>query len=182
MESDGEGDTYEVSDGDSSPADVEMQVVSGSSLPTIGERRRDIDQFFDAPYIVETENGSKKRRLCKLCGGNKPVVNEATTMRRHLQSVHSGTYHEWAAKNNFKSMLPNDIKKQKEAKQSDKQTQLDPHLRKRSECIPPYSHLAFRQATIEWLVSTDQPLQALEHPAFRNMIQIAARATTGVSF
>ncbi|PCH40505.1 hypothetical protein WOLCODRAFT_16572 [Wolfiporia cocos MD-104 SS10] len=133
------------------------------------------------PPMLSRRIMAQKNATCASSAGNKSVINEATTIRRHLQAVHSGTYHEWAAKNNFKSMLPNDIEKQKEVKQSDKQTQLDPHLHKRSECIPPYSHLAFRQVAIEWLVSTDWPLQALEHPAFRNMIQIAARATTGVS-
>ncbi|PCH43347.1 hypothetical protein WOLCODRAFT_86235 [Wolfiporia cocos MD-104 SS10] len=136
--------------------------------------------------------------MCRLCGcvacyyvqallsphslskHNKSVVNEVTTMRRHLQSAHSGSYREWAAKSHFISMLPNDIKKRKDMKLSQKQTRLDPHLRERAECIPPYSHLAFRQAAIEWLVATDQPIQALEHPAFRNMIQIASRATGAV--
>ncbi|KAG2362234.1 hypothetical protein BDR07DRAFT_1376667 [Suillus spraguei] len=33
---------------------------------------------------------------------------------------------------------------------------------------------------IEWLVATDQPIQALQHPKFREMVDIAARATNGV--
>ncbi|KAF8876423.1 hypothetical protein BD779DRAFT_1449448, partial [Infundibulicybe gibba] len=44
----------------------------------------------------------------------------------------------------------------------------------------PYSDQLFRDAAIEWLVSTDQPLAALEHPKFINMINIVARATNGV--
>ncbi|KAF8520900.1 hypothetical protein BU17DRAFT_65121 [Hysterangium stoloniferum] len=38
----------------------------------------------------------------------------------------------------------------------------------------------FQATMIEWLVSTDQPIQALEHPAFQNMMNIAACAKDGV--
>ena len=49
-----------------------------------------------------------------------------------------------------------------------------------SERVLPYTDKLFRQAAIEWLVATDQPLQALEHPKFKDMIDVAARATNGV--
>ncbi|KAJ7920861.1 hypothetical protein B0H13DRAFT_1563118, partial [Mycena leptocephala] len=35
-------------------------------------------------------------------------------------------------------------------------------------------------AALEWLIATDQPIAALNHPKFRTMIEIAARATNGV--
>ena len=100
-------------------------------------------------------------------------------------------------------MLPQDAKRRK-AKAKDEaeaQATLDSHLRERphKEHTVPYTDPVFRQAAIEWLVSTDQvcsngshhsrrnsdlgfgqPIHALEHPAFRNMINIAARATDGV--
>ncbi|KAH9034280.1 hypothetical protein EDB84DRAFT_1269910, partial [Lactarius hengduanensis] len=38
----------------------------------------------------------------------------------------------------------------------------------------------FRQVAVEWLVATDQPIQALDHPKFKEMINIASRATNGV--
>ncbi|KAG6883858.1 hypothetical protein C0992_007591 [Termitomyces sp. T32_za158] len=34
---------------------------------------------------------------------------------------------------------------------------------------------------MEWLVATDQPIQALKHPKFKEMIDIASRATDGVT-
>ncbi|KAG2142680.1 hypothetical protein BD769DRAFT_1348977, partial [Suillus cothurnatus] len=46
--------------------------------------------------------------------------------------------------------------------------------------VIPYSNKLFKQATIEWLVATDQPIQALEHPKFKEMVDIASCATNGV--
>ncbi|KAG2074081.1 hypothetical protein BDR04DRAFT_1008948, partial [Suillus decipiens] len=44
----------------------------------------------------------------------------------------------------------------------------------------PYSDKLFKQAAIKWLVATDQPIQALDHPKFQDMIDVASRATNGV--
>ncbi|KAF7372312.1 putative AC transposase [Mycena venus] len=59
---------------------------------------------------------------------------------------------------------------------------LDNHLHDipPKERVIPYSHAAFRQAAIEWLVATNQPVDVLDHPKFRNMIDITSRATDGV--
>ena len=66
--------------------------------------------------------------------------------------------------------------------------------------VVPYSDQAFHQAIIEWLVATDQvragcisdvilptnfvffmqPLHALEHPKFKDMIDLATHATNGI--
>ncbi|KAF8220371.1 hypothetical protein L208DRAFT_1334201, partial [Tricholoma matsutake] len=35
-------------------------------------------------------------------------------------------------------------------------------------------------AVIEWLVATDQPIQAFEHPKFKEMIHVAVHATNGM--
>jgi hypothetical protein len=62
------------------------------------------------------------------------------------------------------------------------QSGLDGHLRPvKAEPIVPFSNELFQEAATEWLISTDQPIRALEHPAFQKMINIAARATKGVS-
>lgn len=56
-------------------------------------------------------------------------------------------------------MLPADVKERKAAASTDKaQTQLDPHLKDipLKEHIIPYSDKIFREAAIEWLISTDQ--------------------------
>ncbi|KIK32049.1 hypothetical protein CY34DRAFT_102325, partial [Suillus luteus UH-Slu-Lm8-n1] len=59
---------------------------------------------------------------------------------------------------------------------------INAHLteRKLDERVIPYSDKLFKQAAIEWLVATDQPIQALEHPKFKEMVDIASRATNGV--
>ncbi|KAG6823240.1 hypothetical protein H0H92_010889 [Tricholoma furcatifolium] len=38
----------------------------------------------------------------------------------------------------------------------------------------------FQTAAIEWLAATNQPIHALEHPKFKEMIDIASRAEDGV--
>ncbi|KAG1853818.1 hypothetical protein C8R48DRAFT_610667, partial [Suillus tomentosus] len=43
-----------------------------------------------------------------------------------------------------------------------------------------YSDKLFKQAAIEWLVAMDQPIQALEHLKFQEMIDIASQATNSV--
>ncbi|KAF8130817.1 hypothetical protein EV363DRAFT_1399253 [Boletus edulis] len=59
-----------------------------------------------------------------------------------------------AKANNLASMLPKDRQWQKDESQTSRQSMLEPHLQ--------------------------PPISALEHPAFKNMINIAARATNGV--
>ena len=77
---------------------------------------------------------------------------------------------------------------------------IDPHLQERvpKEHVIPYSDGLFRQTALEWLIETDQvpfrltvassfiyhmnqPIQALDHPKFKEMISVAARATHGVT-
>jgi hypothetical protein len=110
-------------------------------------------------------------------------VNEITTLRRHLEAHHSGRYHKWAKSANFESRLPSDVKDRKVAATASAQSQtLEQHLSEQTvtERVVPYSDSLFRQAAIEWIVATDQPLRALEHLQFKEMINIAARATKGV--
>ncbi|KAF8878861.1 hypothetical protein BD779DRAFT_1427583, partial [Infundibulicybe gibba] len=110
------------------------------------------------------------------------LVNEVTTMRRHMEAYHKGVYQTWAEKNCFLSMLPKDSKQRKDQAAIETQSRLDVHLKPIpvKEKTIPYTDKLFRNAAVEWLVSTDQPIQALEHPSFQNMIYVAARATNGV--
>jgi hypothetical protein len=60
-------------------------------------------------------------------------------------------------------MLPSDVKAHKEAVKTanrEEQGTLDPHLQEipRAERTIPYSEKIFRDAAIEWLISTDQVL------------------------
>lgn len=98
-------------------------------------------------------------------------------------------------------MLPRDTEaRRKQNKKQLAQSTLTSHLREKPPPPPPvvkYTDTLFRNAAVEWLIATDQvrepffnviadtegllqPIQALEHPVFRNMIDIAARATEGV--
>ena len=55
-------------------------------------------------------------------------------------------------------MLPKDAEKCRKDALANDQSRLDPHLREKPqrEVIIPYSDERFRDAAIEWLVSTDQ--------------------------
>lgn len=108
------------------------------------------------------------------CSRNKTIVDEVTTLRRHLEANHSvcdefailyrsstptsqGKYRDWAKGVNFTSKLPGDVKKRKEAAEEITRT-LDRDLREKklSERVVPYSDKLFHRAAIEWLVATDQ--------------------------
>ncbi|PCH39189.1 hypothetical protein WOLCODRAFT_55268, partial [Wolfiporia cocos MD-104 SS10] len=105
------------------------------------------------------------------------------TLRRHLESTHRAEYLKWCEENKFQSMLPRDTKWRRDQMKADSQSSLDSHLQERlppKERVIPYSDVLFREAAVEWLVATDQPIQALEHLSFKSMIEIAARATNGV--
>ncbi|KAJ7170453.1 hypothetical protein C8R43DRAFT_875858, partial [Mycena crocata] len=110
-------------------------------------------------------------------------IADLSTNRRHMGAYPVSQYHKWAAKNNFESRLPADVQARKtaaaEAHKLEQQT-IDSHLRKKPERVIPYSDSLFRQAALEWLIATDQPIAALNHPKFKEMIDIAARATDGV--
>ncbi|KAJ3738980.1 hypothetical protein DFH05DRAFT_1408068, partial [Lentinula detonsa] len=105
------------------------------------------------------------------------------TARRHMESWHRGEYMKWCAANDFKSMLPKDTERRRQAKQDGlAQGTLDGVMVKaeRKEAVVPYTDANFLQAAIEWMIATDQSLWVLEHPAFRKMIDVASRATHGV--
>ncbi|KAF8816167.1 hypothetical protein BYT27DRAFT_7221685 [Phlegmacium glaucopus] len=98
-----------------------------------------------------------------------------------MEAHHSGKYRKWAQEAKYESRLPGDIKKRKAAAERVTRT-LDRDLREKklNERVVPYTHKAFHQAAIEWLVATDQPIQALEHPKFKELVDLAACATNGV--
>ncbi len=97
------------------------------------------------------------------------------------------------------SKLPGDIKRWKAAAETATHT-LECNLREKPfEQIIPYSEKHFRCSAVEWLVATDQvrisfyklilifhsislqPLYALEHPKFKELIDIASCVTNGVN-
>ncbi|KAH6867195.1 hypothetical protein BKA70DRAFT_1133883, partial [Coprinopsis sp. MPI-PUGE-AT-0042] len=98
------------------------------------------------------------------------------TLRRHIESNHKGRYHKWCSDNNFESKLPKDVRSRKAAaalaSQPAAQATLDGHL-KEKEVVISYSDDAFKQIAVEWLIETDQPVQAFENKKFREMIHMA---------
>ncbi|KAI0739796.1 hypothetical protein C8Q80DRAFT_1111210 [Daedaleopsis nitida] len=167
----------------------------------------DIEAFFGVPFShVGASKKPKPHRECKNCScvsiylsascawssilttdchSKKAIlVNDVSTLRRHIDAHHRAQYHQWALANNVESRLPSDILKRKEADANAKLAQqtLDAHLRTETpkERVYRYSEAIFRRAVIEWLICTDQPLSAVEHPKFKEMIKIAAAATQGV--
>ena len=67
-------------------------------------------------------------------------------------------YLNWMEQNNFQLMLPKDTCSRHDVAASNKQTHLDSHLKEEplKERAIVYSDNLFRNAAIEWLVSTDQ--------------------------
>ncbi|KAG1827488.1 uncharacterized protein BJ212DRAFT_1256800, partial [Suillus subaureus] len=90
----------------------------------------------------------------------------------------------WCKTNNFESMLPQDIKEQKTAVAitNVQQTSLNSHLQENPsvDIVVLYMNTVFRKATIEWLISTSQLIQAIDHLSFQKMIAVAAHAMSGV--
>jgi hypothetical protein len=113
--------------------------------------------------------------------GNKSLVDEVTTLRRHLEACHGvcdshplfrllitllillllshnqGRYRNWAKGASFVSKLPGDIKKRKAAAEQATRTLDDDVVEMPpSEQIIPYSDKLFRRVALQWLVATDQ--------------------------
>lgn len=107
-------------------------------------------------------------------------------------------YKRWCDRNKFESKLPNDVKarKAKAAIKNKIQSTLDDKLEPLPERVPPYTDARFAEAAEDWLIATDQvsvpfvlrlmlsnniqPLDALSHPKFHTMINLAARASNGI--
>ncbi|KAF9225127.1 hypothetical protein BS17DRAFT_701274, partial [Gyrodon lividus] len=62
------------------------------------------------------------------------------------------------------------------------QATLDDHFQEvtPTEHVVTYSQNLFREAVVEWLIGTNQPIQAVKNPSFKKMINIASHATNGV--
>ncbi|KAG1790326.1 uncharacterized protein HD556DRAFT_1242527, partial [Suillus plorans] len=112
------------------------------------------------------------------------IVSDASTCRCHLAYLHLDTYRKWCTNNNFASMLPSDVKARKTVATiaNAQQTSIDGHVTElpKHTVVVPYTAALFREAAVEWLISTSQPIQAVDHPSFKKMIDVASRATNGV--
>ncbi|EMD31402.1 hypothetical protein CERSUDRAFT_40722, partial [Gelatoporia subvermispora B] len=86
-----------------------------------------------------------------------------------------GAYHKWCKDTSFLSMLREDIEARANAKKAVQAT-LDPHVQPLPTRVTPYSDELMKETTLKWVISTDQPLSAIEEPAFVEMLNVAARA------
>ncbi|KAF6749684.1 hypothetical protein DFP72DRAFT_818442, partial [Ephemerocybe angulata] len=111
----------------------------------------------------------------------KTIVADVTTLRRHLEYAHEGKYNRWCLKNNYESKLPGAVKARKEALEvaEGRQGTLDDAVEENANIVP-YTDALFEEAAEDWLIETNQPLDALSHPRFRYMVNVASRATKGV--
>lgn len=119
----------------------------------------------------------ERRRLCtrRKKQSKYEFVTHLSTARRHLQAVHSvcllsvsnqksthqqqGEYYKWCKETGFVSMLPNDTQKRRKEAESvgmiPTQGSLDDHVQP-MEKMKGYSDEEWKDAAIEWLISTDQ--------------------------
>ncbi|KAJ3505119.1 hypothetical protein NMY22_g17694 [Coprinellus aureogranulatus] len=161
-----------------SDTDSEEEAPAPKHKPT-----EDIDAFFDKAAKRGPKGGSKIFRKCRICMNDKFIVNETTTLRRHIQSAHRKRYVKWCERHDFQSKLPNDIKARKAAAEAAAtQGTLDGHVQVLDDDTKfiKYSDALFQEAAEEWMISTNQPLDALSHPKFHHMIDVASRASNGV--
>ncbi|KAF6748785.1 hypothetical protein DFP72DRAFT_819814 [Ephemerocybe angulata] len=123
--------------------------------------------------------------LCLTNDFRKFLTAEVTTLRRHIEAHHARRYNKWCTKSGFVTMLPKAVRARKEAALSEAastQQTLDGHVvpTQPAPNIIKYSDALFQEAAEEWLISTHQPIDALSHPKFHELIEVAARATNGV--
>ncbi|KAJ7659107.1 hypothetical protein DFH06DRAFT_1130673 [Mycena polygramma] len=160
-------------------ADIEVQPLTPAT-ESKSDPTADIKQFFGDPFTAPGRgNVPKLHRKCKTCGLTfdlrDTLISDATTNRRHM-AKHANLYRKWAKKHGFESKLEEDIKSRKKAladaeeeKAKLHQQTLEPHLREKPDRV-----------ALEWLIATDQPIDALNHPKFKEMIDVASRAPDGV--
>ncbi|KAH9969346.1 hypothetical protein BJV74DRAFT_889793 [Russula compacta] len=154
-------------DADGFLVDINVQSIDDDGSPGDVDKTQDVKEFFHASFSKEVtgKDGKVKKKLyckCKLCLNHTGIVADPSTCRQHCELKHAGKYRNWCKKAGFELKLAGDVAAWKlKAKQS--QWTIDGHL-----------------ASIEWLVATDQPISALNHPKFKEMINIAACATNGV--
>ncbi|KAF6750106.1 hypothetical protein DFP72DRAFT_767119, partial [Ephemerocybe angulata] len=114
------------------------------------------------------------------------LTAEVTTLRRHLEAHHVRRYDKWCERTGFTTMLPKAVRARKDAASNaaaNAQQTLNGHLVpiQPAPNVVKYSDALFQQAAEEWLIMTNQPIDALSHPKFHELIQVAARATDGVT-
>ncbi|KAJ3519324.1 hypothetical protein NMY22_g13261 [Coprinellus aureogranulatus] len=148
-------DTADAADAVSSD-DEEEEAPTRKVKPTL-----DIDAFFEKAAKRGPKGAQRVFRKCRVCVAEKHIVNETTTLRRHIQACHRKRYNKCG---------------------SGDQSTLDGHVQPiaQSEPVIKYSDALFQEAAEEWMISTNQPLDALSHPRFHHMIDVASRATNGV--
>ncbi|KAF9486994.1 hypothetical protein BDN71DRAFT_1352340, partial [Pleurotus eryngii] len=103
------------------------------------------------------------------------IIADLSTLQRHLEAHHRGSYLDWCSKNKFISKLLKDCAEAKRQASAQSQEHITAHLVLNPDAPITYSESGFLEASLHWL-----PIQAFDHLAFQNMIKMAARAMNGV--
>ncbi|KAJ6593318.1 hypothetical protein B0H19DRAFT_17359 [Mycena capillaripes] len=164
--------------------DINVQPIAQPDIRT--NPSADVLHFSGKTFYKPSKDGSadKLHRTCTIC--NKDLVADVSTHRRHYTKFHKSEYHAWCDQNDVESKLEEDVKARQQAQKAEelkqkvlKQQSLDSYLREKPARLAPYTDELLLDAAIQWLIATDQ--DALTHPKFKEMIDIAARATEGVN-
>ncbi|GJJ10728.1 hypothetical protein Clacol_004955 [Clathrus columnatus] len=72
------------------------------------------------------------------------------------------------------AQIPQDKVKAEQLKTTASQTMISDHFSSTppKAVVMPYSHSLFKQVALEWLIASNQPIQAFEHPKFKEMINV----------
>ncbi|KAI9431704.1 hypothetical protein H4582DRAFT_1822019 [Lactarius indigo] len=108
----------------------------------------------------------------------KFLTNKHSTLRCHAAACH---YRKWCDLNHFDSMLPQDSKKRKRV-EKDRQSLVINHFGPEDLTMRPisFSDKALQTAALEWMVATNQPIQAFKNATFKKMLDIASRANWNI--
>ncbi|KAF7344634.1 putative AC transposase [Mycena venus] len=182
--------------------DINVQPIVQPDIRT--NPSADVLHFSGKTFHKRGKDGDsgKLYRTCTIC--DKDLVADVSTNRRHYAKFHKTEYHAWCKTNDFESKLKEDVEARQKAQKAEElkkkiltQQSLDPHLREKPARPAPYTDELLLDAAIQWLIATDQvstsslcyhlltllqqPIDALTHPKFKEMMDIAARATEGVN-
>ncbi|KAJ2981763.1 hypothetical protein NUW54_g10828 [Trametes sanguinea] len=163
--------------------DLDVQEINEPAT-TKDERRQDVDAFFGKPYKkVGAAKIKKMHHDCLKCihyHGDVGTLIESTTWTFAACLPQVGSREQLRVK--APRGYPQTQGGRRHCKAARGRETLDPHLRE----MPPkdkvlrYTEQVFRQAVVEWLIATDQPISAVDHPKFTRMIEVAAAAKEGV--
>ncbi|KAF8572545.1 hypothetical protein K439DRAFT_1317798, partial [Ramaria rubella] len=117
------------------------------------------------------------------------IVDEVTTLQWHIEANHQGAHGKWVPETpGTENKLPKHLNLEQLRMEGTRvtndlpQSALTDHFGPAPPAgiVIPYSDERFKQASEGWFWGDLMPIQALEHPKFVEMIDVAAWAKNGV--